>query len=44
MPIIAERFGKGPASSYPYSAKTITQMTQAMKFFWGSRLMRRLFG
>ena len=44
MPIIAQRFGKGPASSYPYTAKTIRQVTQAMKLFWGSRFMRRLFG
>jgi len=44
MPIIADRFGKGPTSSYPYTANTIRQVTQAMQILWGSRFMRRLFG
>lgn len=44
MPIIVHRFGSGPVSFYPYTAKTVSDMQQAMKLFWGSRLMRRLFG
>lgn len=44
MPIIVHRFGSGPVSAYPYTAKTVQDMAQGMKFFWGSSLMRRLFG
>ncbi len=44
MPIIVHRFGSGPASSYPYTPKTAEDMSKAMKFFWGSSLMRRWFG
>ena len=44
MPIIVHRFGSGPVSGYPYTPKTVQDMSQGMKFFWGSSLMRRLFG
>ncbi len=44
MPIIVDRIGTGPLSTYPYSPKTVRGMVGAMKLFWGSRLMRRLFG
>jgi succinate-semialdehyde dehydrogenase/glutarate-semialdehyde dehydrogenase len=44
MPIIVERFAKGPVSKYPYTAKTVDDLGKAMKFFWGSKLGRRLFG
>jgi len=44
MPIIVERFAKGPVSKYPYTAKTVDDLGKAMRFFWGSRLGRRLFG
>ncbi|MDG2304974.1 MAG: aldehyde dehydrogenase family protein [Candidatus Binatia bacterium] len=44
MPIIVHRFGSGPANSYPYTAKSVQDMAKGMKFFWGSSLMRRLFG
>jgi len=44
MPIIVERFVKGPVSSYPYTPKTVRDMAQGMKFFWGSKLGRWLFG
>jgi succinate-semialdehyde dehydrogenase/glutarate-semialdehyde dehydrogenase len=44
MPIIVERFVKGPIAKYPYTEKTVRDMAQGMKLFWGSPLMRRLFG
>jgi succinate-semialdehyde dehydrogenase/glutarate-semialdehyde dehydrogenase len=44
MPIIMERFGKGPVARYPYTAKTVRDLGQAMKLFWGSKIGRRLFG
>jgi succinate-semialdehyde dehydrogenase/glutarate-semialdehyde dehydrogenase len=44
MPIIVERFAKGPLARYPYTDKTVSDMGKAMKFFWGSRIGRRLFG
>jgi len=44
MPIIIERFAKGPVSSYPYSNKTIKNMQGAINLFWGSKLIRKLFG
>jgi len=44
MPIIVHRFGSGPVASYPYTAKSLADMRQAMKLFWGSPVMRRLFG
>jgi acyl-CoA reductase-like NAD-dependent aldehyde dehydrogenase len=44
MPIIIERFAKGPVAKYPYTEKTVRDLGQAMKFFWGSKLGRRLFG
>jgi hypothetical protein len=31
-------------SSYPYTEKTVRGMRQSLGFFWGSSLMRRLFG
>lgn len=44
MPIIIERFAKGPVSSYPYSDKTIKEMQGAIKVFWGNKLVRKLLG
>lgn len=44
MPIIVERFAKGPLSTYPYTEKTVRDLVQGIKFFWGSKLGRRLFG
>lgn len=44
MPIIVHRFGSGPVSAYPYSVKGVEDMSKALNFFWGSSLMRRLFG
>jgi acyl-CoA reductase-like NAD-dependent aldehyde dehydrogenase len=44
MPIIVHRFGSGPVASYPYTPKSLGDMRQALKLFWGSSVMRRLFG
>jgi succinate-semialdehyde dehydrogenase/glutarate-semialdehyde dehydrogenase len=44
MPIIVERFAKGPVASYPYTEKTVRDLAGGMKLFWGSRLGRWLFG
>lgn len=44
MPIIVHRFGSGPVSSYPYSAKSLEDMSKALQFFSGSKLGRKLFG
>jgi succinate-semialdehyde dehydrogenase/glutarate-semialdehyde dehydrogenase len=44
MPIIVERFVKGPVATYPYTEKTVRDMAQGIKFFWGSKLGRLLFG
>tara|TARA_B110000014_G_scaffold257293_1_gene241693 strand:+ start:25924 stop:27459 length:1536 start_codon:yes stop_codon:yes gene_type:complete len=44
MPIITERFSKGPVSEYPYSEKTVKDMQGAIKLFWGSKLIRKIFG
>jgi succinate-semialdehyde dehydrogenase/glutarate-semialdehyde dehydrogenase len=44
MPIVVERFVKGPVASYPYTEKTVRELEQGMKFFWGSKLGRFLFG
>jgi hypothetical protein len=44
MPIVVERFAKGPVASYPYTEKTVREMEQGIKFFWGTKLGRFLFG
>lgn len=44
MPIVVERFAKGPLASYPYTEKTVHEMVQGIKFFWGTKLGRFLFG
>jgi succinate-semialdehyde dehydrogenase/glutarate-semialdehyde dehydrogenase len=44
MVLIVDRLGRGPVSRYPYTEKSVSDLRQAMKFFWGSSLMRRLFG
>jgi acyl-CoA reductase-like NAD-dependent aldehyde dehydrogenase len=44
MPVIVHRFGSGPVASYPYTTRSLAQMRQAMRMFWGSTLRRRLFG
>lgn len=44
MPIIVHRFGSGPVSSYPYSTKSLEDMSKALQFFSGSKLGRKLFG
>ena len=41
MPII---IGKKSASSYPYTEKSFKDMKGALKFFWGNKFLRRIWG
>ena len=41
MPII---IGKKSASSYPYTEKSYKDMKGALKFFWGNKLLRKIWG
>ena len=43
MPIIIERFRKGPISHYPYSKKTLVQMRGFLSLF-KNKLLRRILG